>query len=137
MGGGGGAPGSRLRGPRLPHCLLGSQPNPGAAQLPGWGARPPCARWLPLQALEAWTPGPVLPSLVGSERGGELGLLRGSLSAQRVRSQVLGTRAVNTPGRARLRGRYGRLLPGGAAGDLRDRAGPGAQLCTTSGAACL
>lgn len=62
----------------LPHCLLGSQPSLGAAQLPGWGARPLAARWLRLHSRR---PGPLAPGFPRGLLGCSVGPSRPTESA--------------------------------------------------------
>lgn len=124
--------------PRFPHCLLRScgalcrarGPTLKVSQFPEWGARPPRnVASAPSGAPASRRPRPPRPqtraSLVGSSGVGELRLLRGFLSSDRVLEQVPGTRGssspgrtrtVNTPGIARLWGTLLAPAPGGAAG---------------------
>lgn len=130
---------SSLRAPLSRIVCSGAVPGPSptsrAPQFPDWGARPPgSATDAPHAPPHPAGPGPPDSGLppVGSSGVGELRLLSGSLSSDRVRELVLGTRAssspgrtraVNTPGIARL---WGALLA--SARDLR-----GSEACSQEG----
>lgn len=97
-------PSSALSAPGPRRAVRARSPMSGALQLPAWGARPPHNA----AGAPSGTPAPprgrdlqCSASLDGSFGVPEPRLLGGSLSFDRVREQVLGTRGSSSPGRTR------------------------------------